>query len=59
MLSAHIRLTADRGPRGVIEDTIALGAQGLDLAIVYLPVPHDPRMLEPLAEAIAKSGLCR
>ncbi|MFM8598388.1 MAG: LLM class F420-dependent oxidoreductase [Mycobacterium sp.] len=59
VLSAHIRLTADRGPRGVIEDTIALGAQGLDLAIVYLPVPHDPRMLEPLAEAIAKSGLCR
>lgn len=58
-LSAHVRLTADRGHRGVIEDTIALGAQGLDLAIVYLPVPHDPRVLEPLAEAIRSSGLWR
>ena len=59
MLSAHVRLSADRGHRGVIEDTIALGAQGLDLAIVYLPVPHDPRVLEPLAEAIRDSGLWR
>jgi len=59
LLSAHVRLTADRGHRGVIEDTIALGAQGLDLAIVYLPLPHDPRMLEPLAEAIRSSGLWR
>lgn len=59
LLSAHVRLTADRGHRGVIEDTIALGAQGLDLAIVYLPVPHDPRVLEPLAEAIRSSGLWR
>ncbi len=59
LLSAHVRLTADRGHRGVIEDTIALGAQGLDLAIVYLPLPHDPRVLEPLAESIRKSGLWR
>ena len=59
LLSAHVRLTADRGHRGVIEDTIALGAQGLDLAIVYLPVPHDPRVLERLAEAIRSSGLWR
>lgn len=59
LLSAHIRLTPDRGFRGVIEDTIALGAEGLDLAIVYLPPPHDPRVLEPLAEAIRDSGLWR
>ena len=59
LLSAHVRLTPDRGHRGVIEDTIALGAQGLDLAIVYLPVPHDPRVLERLAEAIRSSGLWR
>ena len=59
MLSAHIRLTEDRGYRGVIEDSIALGAEGLDLAIIYLPVPHDPRVLEPLAECIRNSGLWR
>jgi F420-dependent oxidoreductase-like protein len=59
MLSAHIRLTDERGYRGVIEDSIALGAEGLDLAIVYLPVPHDPRVLEPLAETIRDSGLWR
>ncbi|MFM9032689.1 MAG: LLM class F420-dependent oxidoreductase [Mycobacterium sp.] len=59
MLSSHIRLTPERGHRGVIEDTIALGAEGLDLAIVYLPPPHDPRVLGPLAEAIRDSGLWR
>ena len=57
LLSAHLRLSDDRGSRGVIEDAIALGAQGLDLAIVYLPLPHDPAVLEPLAEAIRDSGL--
>ena len=30
----------------------ALGKEGLDLAIVYLPPPHDPAVLDPLAEAI-------
>ena len=59
MLSAHLRLTADRGYRGVIEDAIALGAEGLDLAIVYLPLPYDPAVLEPLADAIRDSGLWR
>lgn len=59
MLSAHIRLSAERGHRGVIEDAIALGAEGLDLAIVYLPLPYDPAVLEPLAESIRDSGLWR
>ncbi len=59
MLSAHIRLNPDRGHRGVIEDAIALGAEGLDLAIVYLPLPHDPAVVEALAEAIRDSGLWR
>jgi hypothetical protein len=31
----------------------------LDLAIVYLPLPHDPAVMEPLAEAIRDSGLWR
>ena len=59
MLSAQLWLTPDRGARGVIEDAIALGAEGMDLAVVYLPTPHDPRVLEPLAETIRDSGLWR
>ena len=59
MLSAHVRLSPERGHRGVIEDAIALGAEGLDLAILYLPLPYDPAVLEPLAEAIRDSGLWR
>jgi len=58
LLSAHLRL-ADGNYRRVIEDTIALGAEGLDLAIVYLPLPHDPRVVEVLAERIRDSGLWR
>ncbi len=58
-MSAHIRLTPDRGYRGVVEDSIALGAEGLDLAIVYLPVPHEPTVIESLAETIRASGLWR
>ncbi len=56
-LSAHIRLGEDRNYRRVIEDAIALGAEGLDLAIIYLPPPYDTAVLEPLAEAIRDSGL--
>ena len=56
-LSAHVRLGEDRNYRRVIEDCIALGAEGLDLAIIYLPPPYDTAVLEPLAEAIRDSGL--
>ncbi|MCB0924423.1 MAG: LLM class F420-dependent oxidoreductase [Mycobacterium sp.] len=58
LLSAHVRL-ADGNYRRLIEDTIALGAEGLDLAIVYLPLPHDPRVVETLAERVRDSGLWR
>jgi hypothetical protein len=27
---------------------------GLDVAIVYLPPPHRPQVLEPLADALEK-----
>jgi alkanesulfonate monooxygenase SsuD/methylene tetrahydromethanopterin reductase-like flavin-dependent oxidoreductase (luciferase family) len=56
-LSAHVRLGEDRDYKKLIEDCVALGAEGLDLAIVYLPPPYDPAVLEPLAEAIRDSGL--
>ena len=41
----------------MIDELLALGAEGLDLAIIYLPPPYDPAVLEPLAEAIRDSGL--
>jgi F420-dependent oxidoreductase-like protein len=56
-LSAHVRLSPDRNYRQVVEDAAALGAEGLDLAIIYLPPPYDPAVLEPLADAISASGL--
>ena len=56
-LSAHVRLEPDLDYHRVVADAAALAAEGLDLAIVYLPPPHDPAVLEPLAEAIRDSGL--
>jgi F420-dependent oxidoreductase-like protein len=52
-LSSHIRL-GPGGDGGPVADAVAaLGDQGLDLAIVILPPPHDPAVLAPLAEALA------
>lgn len=55
-LSAHVRLNPERDYQRVVDEAAALEAEGLDLAIVYLPSPHDPAVLEPLAEAIRDSG---
>jgi F420-dependent oxidoreductase-like protein len=52
-LSSHVRLGEDGDVARVAADAAALGEQGLDLAIVYLPPPHTPAVLEPLAEALA------
>ena len=57
MTSAHLRLEPDLDYGKVIEDAAGLAAEGLDLGIVYIPPPHDPAVLEPLAEAIRDSGL--
>ena len=56
-LSAQKRLTPELSYGQLIDWAAALGAEGLDLAIVYLPTPHTPAALEPLAEAIRESGL--
>ena len=56
-LSAHLRLEPDRNYTKVVEDAAGLAAEGLDLGIVYIAPPHDPAVLEPLAEAIRDSGL--
>jgi alkanesulfonate monooxygenase SsuD/methylene tetrahydromethanopterin reductase-like flavin-dependent oxidoreductase (luciferase family) len=60
-LSSHVLLGTREGLGSdlggaigkVVEDAAALGAEGLDLAIVYLPPPHTPAVLAPLAEALA------
>ncbi|WP_156349766.1 LLM class flavin-dependent oxidoreductase, partial [Mycobacterium sp. UM_3] len=57
MLSAHLRLDAERNYQQVVEEAAGLAAEGLDLGIVYINPPHDPAVLEPLAEAIRDSGL--
>jgi F420-dependent oxidoreductase-like protein len=49
--STHIRFDGtDIGP--LVEEAAALGEAGLDLGVVYLPPPHTPAVLEPLAEAL-------
>ena len=55
MLSAHVRLGEDRDYAKAAADAAAFGAEGLDLAIIYLPPPHDPAVLAPLADAITGS----
>jgi len=59
MMSAQIRLNADLNYGGVVGDAIAYGAEGMDLAIIYLPVPYDPAVMVALAETIRDSGLWR
>jgi F420-dependent oxidoreductase-like protein len=56
MLSSHVRLPpgGDVGP--VVDTAAELGGLGLDLAIVQLPLPYDPAVLTPLAEALAQHG---
>ncbi|MQY27454.1 LLM class F420-dependent oxidoreductase [Nocardia aurantia] len=52
-LSSHIRLGEDGEIGPALEQIAALGAEGLDLAIVYLAPPHSPDVLAPLAEGLA------
>ena len=53
VLSAHVRLGPDGDPGPVAEEAAALGAAGRHLAIVQLPPPHRPGVLEPLAAALS------
>jgi F420-dependent oxidoreductase-like protein len=54
VLSSHVRLDPSGDPASAVEAAAALGKEGLDLAIVMLPPPHDPGVLAPLAEALAQ-----
>ncbi|MFJ1455684.1 LLM class F420-dependent oxidoreductase [Nocardia sp. N2S4-5] len=57
LLSAQKRLDPGLGYAEIVDWAAALDAEGLDLAIIYLPPPHTPAVLEPLAEVLRDSGL--
>ncbi|MDP1806894.1 MAG: LLM class F420-dependent oxidoreductase [Acidimicrobiales bacterium] len=51
-ISTHLRIPEDGGLPALVDEAAALEDAGLDLGIVYLQPPHNPRVLEPLAEAL-------
>ena len=53
VLSSHVALGPDGEVSQGIEFANRLGEEGLDLAIFQLRPPHQPKVLEELAEAIA------
>ncbi|HXW33677.1 MAG TPA: LLM class F420-dependent oxidoreductase [Acidimicrobiales bacterium] len=54
VLSSHVRLDPKVGPAATAESAAALGDAGVELAIVQLPPPHDPSVLEPLAAELSQ-----
>jgi F420-dependent oxidoreductase-like protein len=53
LVSSHIRLENNDSIGKAVDDIAALAEVGLQLAIVYLPPPHTPAVLEPLAKALS------
>ncbi|HEX4821550.1 MAG TPA: hypothetical protein VFV00_15195, partial [Acidimicrobiales bacterium] len=51
MTSTHLRLDPN-DMDSVVSEAKAFNDAGLDLGIVYLPPPHTPAVLEPLANAL-------
>lgn len=58
-LSAHVRVGEDCDYAKAIAAAAALGEEGLDLAIMYLPPHYDASALDSLADAVRESGLLR
>lgn len=52
LLSSQVAFTGD--PVQTAATAAALGAAGAALAIIYLPPPHTPDILEPLASALSE-----
>jgi F420-dependent oxidoreductase-like protein len=52
--STHLRLGSDTDPKALADNAAAFAEAGLDLGIVYLPPPHTPAVLEPLADALSQ-----
>ena len=54
MISTHVRVPTDGHLGPVVEACAANAEAGVDLNICYLPPPHTPAVLTPLAEALAE-----
>jgi F420-dependent oxidoreductase-like protein len=54
--SVNVRLDAGKDPRSLQPAVAAWRDAGADVCIVYLGTPHDPAVMEPLAEALADVG---
>ncbi len=54
--SQHVMFDPAAGPAALAE-SLAARDDCLDLAIIYLPAPHDPAVLNPLAEALITAGI--
>jgi F420-dependent oxidoreductase-like protein len=52
-LSTHLMYDPASGPAELAERAAAFADAGMDLGIVSLLPPHDPSVLEPIAEALA------
>jgi F420-dependent oxidoreductase-like protein len=50
--SVHIRLPKDGDVGPLVDEAAAYADAGMDLGIVYLPPPHTPAVLEPVAQAL-------
>ena len=53
LVSQHVPYDPATGPSAAAAAAAEGAERGLDLAIFYLPAPHDPSVLEPLADAVA------
>ena len=51
-MSQHVPYDPSAGPGAAAEAMAERAEAGLDLAILYLPPPHDPAVLGPLADAL-------
>lgn len=51
-ISQHVVYDPGQGPAAAAEAALERGELGVDLAIFYLPPPHDASVLEPLATAL-------
>ena len=52
MTSAHLRMDP-ANVSGLADEVAAFKDAGLDLGIVYIPPPHSPAILEPLADLLS------
>jgi F420-dependent oxidoreductase-like protein len=52
LISTHLRVDVE-DPAAIEEQVTAAAEAGIQLGIVYLPTPHTPAVLEPLASALA------